>query len=203
MIAREVVFDEIFDSQVLFRSIFDGMSRPGKINNLKSVGINPPEGITRAAALVAFSLLNDDVSVFLAEPSEAVADYLRGNTAVREASVDSADFIIGTVDSTLPFVEQSKEGEPLYPEKSASFILMVEDMATEPVSNGIALSLSGPGIKDTTKIFVSGISEKWLKELAEKNCEFPLGVDVIMTTEKGDDCFVSCLPRTTRIEVVL
>ncbi|MEM7672652.1 MAG: phosphonate C-P lyase system protein PhnH [Verrucomicrobiota bacterium] len=203
MIAREVVFDEVFDSQVLFRSIFDGMSRPGKINNLKHVGIEPPEGITRAAALVAFSLLNDDVSVMLAEPSEAVADYLRGNTAVRESSVSSADFIIGTADSTCSLIEQSKEGEPLYPEKSATFILMVEEMSSEPVSQGIALSLSGPGIDGTKKIFVSGISEKWLKELAEKNCEFPLGVDVIMTAEKGDDCIVSCLPRTTRIEVVL
>ena len=203
MIAREVVFDEIFDSQILFRSIFDGMSRPGKINQLSAVGITPPEAITRAAALVAFSLLNDDVSVMLAEPSERVADYLRGNTAVRESSVDSADFIIGNADTTLSLIEQSKEGEPLYPEKSATFILMVDDMSTEPVTRGMALSLSGPGIDGTKKIFVSGISEKWLKERAEKNCEFPLGIDVIMTCEKGDDCFVSCLPRTTQVEVVL
>ena len=203
MIAREVTFDEIFDSQILFRSIFDGMSRPGKINTLKSVSIAPPEGITRAAALVAFSLLNDDVSVMLAEPSEAVADYLRGNTGVRESSVDTADFIIGTADSTLALIEHSKEGEPLYPEKSATFILMVNAQSSEPVSGGVALSLSGPGIEGSKKIFISGISEKWLKELAEKNCEFPLGVDVILASEAGDDCLVSCLPRTTRVEVVL
>lgn len=203
MIAREVVFDEIFDSQVLFRSIFDGMSRPGKINTLKSVDISPPEGITRAASLVAFSLLNDDVSVMLAEPNEEVADYLRGNTAVREASVADADFIIGTPGNTLALIEPSKEGDPLYPEQSASFVLMLEDFAEEPVQGGLCLLLSGPGIKGAKKIFVSGISDKWIQERAEKNCEFPLGVDVIMTTEKNGECFVTCIPRTTKIEVVL
>ena len=203
MIAREIVFDEVFDSQVLFRSIFDGMSRPGKINDLKPVDISSPEGLTRAAALVALALLNADDSVALAEPSEAVADYLLGNTGVRQASADDADFIIGTAQATLGLIERSKEGEPLYPEKSATFVLMVDALSDEPVDKGIALALSGPGVAGRKQIFVSGISEHWLSELAEKNCEFPLGVDVILTAENASGLAVGCLPRTTQVDVVL
>ena len=62
---REAAYDEVFDSQCHFRSILDSMARPGKINDLKRLGFEPPQSLLSATTAVCLSLLNQDVSFYI------------------------------------------------------------------------------------------------------------------------------------------
>jgi alpha-D-ribose 1-methylphosphonate 5-triphosphate synthase subunit PhnH len=199
--ARETVYDEVFDAQQDFRTIFDAMARPGKINALNSADLTPPEGLNSSATLVAFALLNSDVSYHHAGGNEAVESYLRGNTGVRPAPLEEADFVFGSPSETQALIEHAKEGDPLYPEASATFVVMVDRLAPEPFEGGLNLKLEGPGIDGQKSVCVAGLTSAWLHELKVKNSEFPLGVDIVFAADRSDSRVIACLPRTSRVSV--
>src|ERR1700733_991806 len=90
----ELNYDIVFDAQEHFRLLLDSMSRPGKINVFPSADIFPPEGLTHAAALTGFALLNPDATYYIAgENSDAIAEYLLINTASQRAETAVADYV--------------------------------------------------------------------------------------------------------------
>ena len=61
--------------------------------------------------------------------------------------------------------------------------------------NGI--ELTGPGIPGTTQLRVSGLDTNWLRQHANWNAVFPLGIDMLLT----DATCIVALPRTTQVVV--
>ena len=57
-------------------------------------------------------------------------------------------------------------------------------------------TVTGPGIKDKTRIKIEGLAAGELKELKHVNREFPLGVDSIYLDRSGR---LTSIPRSTRI----
>ncbi len=199
--ARETTYDEVFDAQQHFRTIFDAMARPGKVNPLEAVAISPPEGFSRGATLIAFALLNSDVTYHLAQDCAEIEFYLRGNTGVRPSAADQADFIFGSPATTQALIERAKEGDPMYPETSASFVITVEQLGNAPFEGSLSLKLEGPGIDGEKLLCVAGLSPAWVHELKVKNSEFPLGVDILFTADHPEASVVACLPRTSKISI--
>ena len=193
---RETAYDEVFDAQRHFRSVLDSMARPGKVNRLTSLPITPPPSLHKAAAYVAFSLLNADVSFHLAGFDESTEAYVRANTQSRAEVAEKADYLFlkGT-ESEAP-IHAAKLGQPAYPETGATVVIQVGHVGKSSAIGGLQLTLEGPGIELREIVFVTGLRAELLAALKAKNTEFPLGIDAILVTA---DESVLCLPRTTRV----
>jgi alpha-D-ribose 1-methylphosphonate 5-triphosphate synthase subunit PhnH len=194
---KEILYDDVFDAQQHYRVVLDCMARPGKINVMPEMELMMPEGIHAAGALVAFALLNADVS-FCVEGVAAyeVGRYLVVNTSARPEVSGQADYIF--LDGCAPseLLRQLKVGTLPYPEEGATVVAAVEVLANE--GEGLALELSGPGVPGERTLCVRGPERAFFEVLTEINGEFPLGVDLILTDK---DRRVACIPRSTKIRV--
>lgn len=191
---RETVYDPVFDAQQHYRVLLDAMARPGKINILPGMPLTPPPGLSGAAALVGFALLDGDVSFCVEGGDAAIARYLAVNTASRQEDLANADFVFAVGLALPAVVERMKKGSLSYPDEGATLVLDVDGLGVGQLS----LTLTGPGVKGRKTISVSGLSLSLVEALQECNAEFPLGVDLVMT----DASFrVACIPRSSRVQI--
>ncbi|QXD31719.1 phosphonate C-P lyase system protein PhnH [Candidatus Pelagisphaera phototrophica] len=200
---REAAYDEVFDSQCHFRSILDSMARPGKINDLKRLGFEPPQSLLSATTAVCLSLLNQDVSFYMARGNPASEEFLKVNTGSRSADLEEADFIIVDEDESPDLVRLVKEGLLTYPEEGATIILQTKGFEDEQADGFQGIRLEGPGIDGVMELHVRGLGLEWIEALRAKNSEFPLGVDLILVSdsEPGEQK-VACIPRSSRIHPI-
>jgi alpha-D-ribose 1-methylphosphonate 5-triphosphate synthase subunit PhnH len=197
---REINYDEVFDAQEQFRLLLDSMARPGKINVLPDMDILPPAGLNKGSALIAFALLNTDVSFYASgENNEEVSSYIALNTTAQPISVGDADFIFinGLHDAWI--LSEAKTGNLSYPEESATFIIDVETISNQPIDDAVLLKLKGPGIKTEEKIYLKGISPEIIEAVKEQNLEFPLGIDLMLTDQQNK---LICIPRSNQFAIV-
>ncbi|MEM9338348.1 MAG: phosphonate C-P lyase system protein PhnH [Bacteroidota bacterium] len=181
---RELNYNDVFDAQEHFRLIMNGMANPGQVQVLDGE-LSPVEGCCKASALVGFSLL-DGNTCFYQNYSEDLDRYFILNTASRPTTPAQADFLfIKENDPIEETIEAAKEGELEYPEKGAFLVLEVQKIATEPFSKSLAITLKGPGVKGEEIIHVGGLRKKTLQAIKDKNMEYPLGVDTILTDPSG------------------
>lgn len=192
-------FDYIHDIQKIYRKILDSMSKPGKINeiadNIKNLEVH--SSLSKEIMALAYTFLNIDSKFYIENKEEE--KYVQLHTFARGESIEKAEFIfIDTknqeVDKVLNIMKIASKGTLEDPHESATLILHVED-----IKKSKGLVLSGPGIKEKSDVFVVGLDEKILKNRAEINSEFPLGIDFILIDNSGK---ILCLPRTTKIEVM-
>lgn len=190
---REIAYNEIFDAQQHFRLLLDSMARPGKINQLDGVIVQPPGGLHPASALIGLALLNADVTFHTDGP--AIGEYLRLNTASRPADAASADFLFTNGRYEPASLIEAKIGLLTYPETGASVIIDVEAISAEPRAGSLALRLQGPGVDGHAVVFLRGLNKSFLQSIKLKNAEYPLGIDAIFTDPTGHIC---CMPRSNR-----
>lgn len=200
---REAAYDEVFDSQCHFRSILDSMARPGKINELKRLGFEPPKSLLHATTAVCMSLLNHDVSFYLSRGNPASEEFLKINTGSQSADLEEADFLIVDQDESPDLVRLLKEGLLTYPEQGATIVMQTKGFADGPSEGFQGIRLEGPGIEGKTELHVRGLSSEWIEALKDKNSEFPLGVDVILASDSElEDPKVACIPRSSRLSAI-
>ncbi len=196
---REVIYDEVFDAQEQFRLLLDSMARPGKINIMPDMDIIPPAGLNKASAMIAFALLNTDVSFYAeGEGSDAIESYIALNTTAAQVGISEADFIFinGLYDAGIIF--DAKTGTLPYPEESATFVIDVDTITEDAGDSELTLTLKGPGIETTKQVYINGLNPGILKAVKEQNMEFPLGVDLILTDKNNN---ILCIPRSNLFEI--
>jgi len=192
----ELNYDTVFDAQQHFRLLLDGMSRPGKINTFPEMDILPPDGLNQASALTGFALLNPDVTYYIAgDNSDDIASYLLVNTASRQAEISIADYVFLPEEYGPDGLQEARTGTPVYPEDSATFIASAEQITKQLSENSLAITLKGPGVKGEAEVFVRGISTELLDFVKEKNSEYPLGIDLIITDRHNN---ILCIPRSNK-----
>jgi alpha-D-ribose 1-methylphosphonate 5-triphosphate synthase subunit PhnH len=199
---HELSYDPILDSQNHFRSILDAMSRPGTINELAAVDISPPPGLNRASAFVGFALLNADVRFHLVGMTDRESSYLTTNTGAGVApSIADAAFVFAAGHEAPALLEDINCGTLTYPDTAATMVIQVESMATAPGTDGLVLTLSGPGIDGRASVYVRGLNPDLLLALQARNAEFPLGIDVLVTCDGrgAGPARVLGIPRTGRV----
>jgi alpha-D-ribose 1-methylphosphonate 5-triphosphate synthase subunit PhnH len=190
-------YDEVFDAQAHYRELLDAMARPGKINTLHHVGLNPEGGLDRGSAYVALTLLDSAVDFSVMGYERTAAEYIRIRTGAKESSPEAANFIFTTAELSPLAIRCATPGNLLYPETSATLVIGVLNLSREERGSGeLKLALSGPGIESENIVFVDGWDRSALEARAEKNAEYPLGVDLILVTADGA---VLCLPRTAAV----
>jgi alpha-D-ribose 1-methylphosphonate 5-triphosphate synthase subunit PhnH len=197
--SRELHYDEVFDAQSHYRILLDSMARPGKIGLLEHPDMNPPANLSQASALLAFTLLNSDVTFYVegSENSE-LETYLSLNTSARKADVSLADFIFmnGSVQEDL--LAEAKTGNLSYPEESATFIVDVQRISETEAPQSLKLTLKGPGVETSKTVYISGMNRSILESMLRQNEEFPLGIDMILSDMEGH---ILCIPRSNQFNI--
>lgn len=191
--------DPVHDTQAVFRTLLDTLSRPGTTGLIEHVlPASQPNGTHRSraelAALAALLTLCDySTPVWLAQPDPALASALRFHTGAPlvDDAQDAAFAYVHDV-ADMPSLEHFALGTAESPEHSATLLIRVDAL-----SGGAPVVLKGPGIEHSATITPLGLPEHFWRERAALASLFPCGVD----------CYFVCgnaligLPRTTQAEV--
>ncbi|OIK15127.1 phosphonate C-P lyase system protein PhnH [Bacillus sp. MUM 116] len=189
--------DLVHDIQTTFRKVLDSMSRPGMISDIQeeAARANFHTGCYPSTEVLALMLLDTEVSFkVFSKQEDTITRLMNQLTYAKTAEANHADFIFVLKDCDLCQLEtairSSKVGSLMNPHESSTLII-----ETESVSTGLELILTGPGIETG---YIAAISEadKWINLRNEKNIEYPLGIDIILTDANHS---ILCLPRTTQI----
>ncbi|WP_373232396.1 phosphonate C-P lyase system protein PhnH [Cohnella sp.] len=202
-------FDRVHDTQHIYRILLHAMSRPGVICELGELvqRIDVPSGTSKAAAAIAYTLLDGEVS-FASCMWEQVGwpEHIRRMTYSKLVEMSVADYVFVNGEEDAGSIEimisKLKIGTLSSPEQSATLCIKVNSLRSEPDMNeaGISLKLTGPGIEGSSICCVDGLSSAWIESRSGLVQEYPLGVDFVLFTESGE---VLALPRTTVVEGVV
>jgi alpha-D-ribose 1-methylphosphonate 5-triphosphate synthase subunit PhnH len=192
------VLDEAFadlarDSQRVFRAAMKAMSRPGSIVEI-DIALFPPEPLTPGAAALALALCDFETPIWLdpALSTEATRDYLRFHTGAPIVDAPAkAAFAFLADPLGLPDLNAFPLGSLEYPDRSATLILQVRSLSTNP-----GWRLTGPGIDGQAQMAVAPPPTDFVERRRAIQMLFPRGLDFIFVAEAR----IAALPRTTRIE---
>lgn len=191
------MLDMVHDIQSVYRKLVHSMSRPGTITNFveEVEKLEQEQLVFSSTELIARTLLDTEVTFCIISPRAAeVTSIFTQTTYAKEATVQSADYIFVLGDAVpgalLDTIQAAKAGELNDPHSAATIIVEVNSLfgATE-------LTLTGPGIQTTDSLSMN-LREDWIELRAERNSEFPLGIDLLFTDV---DHHVVALPRTTQV----
>lgn len=182
----------VFDAQMVFRAVMDGMARPGSRQTI-GLGLQPPAPFGLAQAAIALTLCDVDTPVWLSAglAKGAVSNWLGFHTgAVTVPGKADAHFAFFEAGSPLPAFGQFSGGTQDYPDRSATLVYELPNL-----DGGDVLLLTGPGIKDSATVAPQRLPDGFLRHWQDNRALFPRGVDVILTA--GRDFL--CLPRSCAI----
>ncbi|GBF34013.1 PhnH protein [Desulfocucumis palustris] len=189
--------DAVHDIQRAYRKTLDAMSRPGLISNIKAQAdnIDVEAGCFNSTVVLALMLLDTEVTFKAVSEREAeISRLINQLTYARAAEPENADFIFILNDAGPLALEKAFKaacpGNLIDPHKSATIIVEVATLG----NNG-DLIITGPGIDRESCIKVQ-TTDSWVDIRAEKNVEYPLGIDIIFTDSSHN---ILCIPRTTQI----
>ncbi|WP_332239116.1 phosphonate C-P lyase system protein PhnH [Sporolactobacillus sp. KGMB 08714] len=196
-------FDEVRDTQIVFRQLLDCMARPGKINSvspfLRKIGTQLP--CSPRMFMIASILLDYEVGFHLISAGKIDAfHFIEWRTRSRHVAINQADYLLvdAAVDARAidEIMDTVRTGTLQSPERSATLILGVDGLS-DRAGLPLALTLKGPGIKEKRRLFIAGMDKEWLEKRKQVNKEYPTGCDFILMTAAGE---MAALPRTTFIE---
>jgi len=178
------IHDTSFISAKNFRSLLNAMAMPGTIEPLYA----EIESDELSPAMVALLLTLCDIDTTIALTgifdNEATRNWIAFHLNSPISDIENADFIIGDW-SCLSNIGSAKIGTDEYPDRSATFLIHIDDLANK------GLKLSGPGIKTINHLNLPS------SEPFEQNKRyFPLGNDFYFITQSE----VAAIPRTTKVE---
>lgn len=179
-------------SQQAFRAVMEAMARPG-IPRALEARLVPPGPLTPELAVLALTLLDYETTVWLDRPlasEPAVADFLRFHTSARlvERPADAQFALIADAAALPPFT-QFAQGEPAYPDRSATLLVAVAAFADGP------LRLAGPGLEAAIGFGAHPLPDDLGRRLADNRALFPLGIDLVLAAPGA----IAALPRSVRV----
>lgn len=182
---KKYIFNEVFDSQKVYRLLLDAMSNPTRIVSIKEYS-DKLFGKQPEMLALAITLLDNEVS-FAVCGHDIISDEIVFLSQSPKASTESADYIFVTEPLMLETaVSTAKCGTLRDPHKSATLIVKNEG---EP---SCSMKLHGPGIEETVE-FEATEAVKTAVELRDaQEYEYPQGVDLVFVSNNGD---MFALPR--------
>ena len=198
--ARETAFDEVFDSQAVFRELLHCLSQPGKVGMVPPRAYDSrPSGFCAPALSILKTLCDHRVSFSIGAASARPdwAAYLEMNLSTAFGGVDTADFVLFDGASYDNDFSRLRRGTPEFPEDSATALLCVGELREANASATRELRLKGPGVKDVAQLFVSGLDGRYLDERRQANVIYPMGIDLFLVDADGR---VAGIPRTSNVE---
>lgn len=183
--------DPTLDSQRIFRSVLEAVSRPGRIVDVPAE-IQAPVPLHPATAALCLTLLDFDTPLWLddAAARPEVVEWLKFHCSVPlVAEPAAAHFALVADPERMPPLSAFNLGTAEHPERSATLIVQVR-----AIIGGTGRRLCGPGIADGVRLDVAGMPEPFWTWARDNHVRFPRGVDVFMSAGR----VMAALPRTTR-----
>jgi alpha-D-ribose 1-methylphosphonate 5-triphosphate synthase subunit PhnH len=184
--------DPVFGSQIVFRTVLDALSAPGKIFNLSDSLAGTPANLPPAAAALLLTLADYETPVWLAGEDQETRRWLSFHTGAPKASTPS-DARFAVIDGMAPMkrLGDFNLGEDRYPDTSTTILVLCNAL-----EGGLPVTLAGPGIKGSTRFAPKGLEASLWRDIADNNAMYPLGVDLIFIAGSH----LAGLPRSTQIE---
>lgn len=184
--------DPVFEAQSTFKTLMDGMARPGTIATVSAPSA-PPSPMGPGAGAIALTLCDHDTPVYLS-PALMEAG-VQGWLAFQTGSLLTEDrteaaFAFFEKGAALPALSTFSMGSQEYPDRSTTIVAELPDL-----SGGAMLTLSGPGIDGEATIAPQGLPPHFESMWRENAALYPRGVDLVLVS--GAE--ILCLPRTTAI----
>jgi len=188
--------DPSLDAARCYRSMLEAMARPGRVMTLPDLP-EPPHGLPAGMGAALLTLADQETPLWL-DPAagDEVRQWLRFHCGC-PLTEDPARAALGCVLGPLamPPLAAFRQGEPEYPDRSATLLLAVDSLDDRAGARGV--KLRGPGVETVQPLRVCGLAEDfWTQWRANAAC-FPLGVDVFFVCADR----VAALPRTAQAEV--
>lgn len=187
----------VHDLQRAYRKTVDSMARPGLISNIKVQAdkVDLETGCLKSTIVLVLMLFDNEVTFKVISEREAeITKLLNQLTYAKATETQAADFILVLRDAGPLGLEKALlaayPGDLADPHKSATIIV-----EADALSNERNLVLTGPGIDRESHVKVQ-TTGNWVDLRAEKNSEYPLGIDLVFTDAAHN---LLCLPRTTQI----
>ncbi len=184
--------DPVGDSSRMFRAFLTALSQPGRI--VAAFGpIDFPEALGTTGFGAALTLLDTDTPVFLSRKvgnagTRANLRFHCGCPIVDDPA--DAAFAILTLAEAETVLPALSGGNPDYPDKSATALILVEGF-----TNDDTVRLTGPGIYKYKTLGLDSPRSLW-KLLRENSNRYPLGFDTVFVSDGA----IVGLPRSTRID---
>jgi alpha-D-ribose 1-methylphosphonate 5-triphosphate synthase subunit PhnH len=173
--------------QSIFRQLMWVSSLPGVVVDLTAALDGQPAHIGVLATLL-------DGTASLSDPDGLLDETTWSFLQARSVAAHLAQYVIFDASQPPPpdFVPQL--GSLTEPECGATLVLIGAHVG----DGELGLDLTGPGIKGTRRLRLSGFHSAWLARRRKWVARFPMGVDVLLT-----DCVrVAALPRTTQARLL-
>jgi alpha-D-ribose 1-methylphosphonate 5-triphosphate synthase subunit PhnH len=191
-LTRKHTFDEVFDSQKVYRLLLTAFSNPPRTVSVREYADKLP-GEEPALLALAFTLLDNEVS-FAVCGCDALAGDIALFTLSQKTAAEDADFLFVTDPALLETaIGAAKCGTLRDPQKSATLIVKNSGELSFP------LALSGPGIRGTARLTATDTVRTALALRDAQEYESPQGIDLIFVSEDGG---LVALPRLVRKEAL-
>lgn len=184
-------FDEVFDSQKIFRLILSAIANPSKIFNIKEFA-DKLYSPTPQFLAIALTLLDNEVSFNTCENDVLSGDII-SLTFSKLTDLQNADYIFVDDPTRLRHViENAKCGTLRDPHKSATVIVSIDE------ARDTSIRVFGAGIKDTADLATSPVVLAALEYRDAQFYEYPQGIDLVFVSGNGN---ILAVPRLTLMEV--
>lgn len=188
-------------TQKVFRAVVDSTARPGNFNVIDPfphLADSMKGEISPYSFGIAYTFLDTEVDFHIVgKNTEKLAKYLSLETNSQATSIAKADFIFLDTNQDPEVLLEAKRGTLNYPDQGATIVLEGANLGSGADCPGVTIKLTGPGIAEQKEMFIGSLTKEHIKILQEINCEFPLGVDLIIVGETG----LVVLPRSIKIEL--
>ena len=170
--------DPVHGAQRIFRGLLTAMAHPGRAVDLHDA-VEGPEPLDPATTAAALTLLDYDTPLWIdwiadTPPVRAHLKFHCGCPIVGRSQ--QAAFGLVTDPENMPRLALFAQGVDQYPDRSATLLLQVPSL-----TGGPAVTLSGPGIKDTASVAPAGLPDWFWNDWRLNAAQFPLGVDILFT----------------------
>lgn len=188
------------DSQKAFRAAMNALSYPALPRAL-GLDLSPCGPLAPGAVALLLTLADQETPIWIspsffasnAGASKHVRDFIAfhcGAPVVDDPAL--AAFAILASPLELAPLMRFAQGEPDYPDRSATLIVQVEAF------DDYAWRFSGPGLSSPRSFGVSPAPEGFAQIWAANQAAFPLGVDIIFVCGSQ----IAALPRSLRISEI-
>ncbi|MBU2645795.1 MAG: phosphonate C-P lyase system protein PhnH [bacterium] len=187
---KESRFDFVHDSQKTFRTLMMALAFPGKIFHLPVLPLSFSVAEVHCVLQPFLTLLDLETSFAIVADDPRMLDeitrYIELNTNCPLAPCQEADFILCLGTSLYNRFPELKKGRLSSPDNSATVFYLVDRIEEAQFLGSTRLSLAGPGIRTTRNVFISGLDEMEISTWAEQKNDYPLGIDIYLTSRSGD-----------------
>ncbi len=183
-------FDEVFDSQQMFRLILKAMSNPLKIVEIKKYA-DKLFGESKELLAIALTLLDNEVTFFSFENKE-LDENIVSLTLSEKSDCENADFIFTDSPENLFYaISNAKCGTLSDPHKSATIIAKIN------TGCDTSITMSGPGIDGRITLVTENMVFEAISQRDKMCFEFPQGIDLIFI---DDESRLFSIPRLIKRE---